>query len=180
MVIVVGSAVAPRRDVEAIQQAQNLQRGDSLRVRRQRVDRITAILGRKRSHPLGPVIAEVRRGKRGFVSEPRTELFGNGPLVETLAWAVFSERLKRIGECRLFDDGASRRWLAVRKERFGCRRLLGEHVCVRCDPAGEVVGTGNALARVRYSVFEQPLPGESTVLLMGQSPAVDCTRDGQR
>ena len=97
----VGHGVAGQGgDVEVVEQPEDLQRGEALRVRRRGERGPPAVTDAQRRHPVGAVRGEVVGAQHAAVArEERADLVRDGALVEGGATAL-GDGLERVGQAR--------------------------------------------------------------------------------
>jgi hypothetical protein len=167
------------RHIETLDQLQNLERREALRVRRELARGVAAIGDRDRLHPFGPKRLEVAGAQgRPFRLEGPADPFGEFSVVEG-ARPLVRNPLQRAGQVVLHEPIALAQPAPAGKEDRGRRGVLREDRLILRDPVGERARDRQAVLRVVDRVVEEPLPRQDAVALVRFAPAVHGTGDGQ-
>ena len=191
----VGGAVAHLREVEAFEDVEHLERGDALRVGRQLIDVVAAVIDGDGFDPGGLVVLEVGLAEKTAVgAHEGVDLIGDLALVEGVA-ALFRDQAERVRQRRVLED-LTLVWSApLLRQGFGGQtscvdavsleessgKLVGLGVAHADAPeVADVLGDGEALVRVADGRREQVLHRQLAELAVQREPAVDGTRHGDR
>ena len=169
----VGIIASHGGEVVALEQIEDLERGDPLAVGGQLPQRPAAIGGRHRLDPLARVVGEIRQ------REEPPDLVGEGDDGRRGLTAVegvppaFGDPLQGVGEGRIGEKLTLRRDRAAGHEDLGEPGHLGELRGASGPGAGDDPGHRNALPCGDDGRREQPGHGQAAEPLVQLEPAVD-------